>query len=343
MTILEWNINQASNYSGDNSIPDFVFEDIESQDKDIIVLVEYCDTCKNSAEFIHKLEGIGYNVVINDSNSKISQNDVLIGFKRSKLSLDASEKAVFRPTAQGNYPEMLAVKLTDKLNSFVVVGTRIRLCGNDKRAWEKRRAQLSEMPVSVSERYGEKNVIIAGDFNNNRVDLENCNDKEFVDVWSINVIDEIIRDYGLSRKTPTSGASIYQLNSPFKGDHILASPAFQVETISYSREFTEHNSGVYLHGEEFSVYNRNLEKTTWSIQCGSGVPDHAMLLAELSLPDPLLISNYFQDGGETHTREELILRLFCDAGLERSEAERLIDYCVEMGFIYDAGNDCYVK
>lgn len=359
LSYLEWNINQASNRSGENTIPNFVFKEIERQNKELVVLVEYCDTCKNSAEFKKNLQSIGYEVKVNIENSKLRnqpQNDVLIAFKKDIFLL---EEDVLEPPAKGDYPEMLALKLKDKTSdkSVIVVGVRIRLCGDDKSALVKRSAQLRQMLDSVYVRYGkDAYVMILGDFNNNRTDLESkyCIGQDWVNLWSVKVIDKTISEYGLVRVTPKEDSSIRQKKGivPFKSDHLLVSDNSNVEPKEnfYNREFTGYNSEVYLHGEDFQVYNSNINKTTWTIPVGSGIPDHAMLIGtvklgtvELYQKEALVLSEYFHDGGETYTREELILRLLVDTGLERHEAEELIDYAVTNNWILDVGNDCYTR
>lgn len=57
----------------------------------------------------------------------------------------------------------------------------------------------------------------------------------------------------------------------------------------------------------------------------------------------LTIGGYFNNGGETYTLEELLVKLESDLGCNQDDAKILIEKCVERGFITDCGNDIYVK
>ncbi|MBD5478332.1 MAG: endonuclease/exonuclease/phosphatase family protein [Lachnospiraceae bacterium] len=286
-SILEWNINQATNYSGNNIIPDFVFEEIIARNADIVTLVEFSYSCKNAQDFIKRMEETGYQVKYTDNKKETKQNDVLIAWKDDKFRLENSSKDLFGPYPKENIPEMLAIKLVANEGNIpmVIIGVRIKLflfLGKEE-AWKKREEQLIKMLESIKDFFIEKNTVIVGDFNNNRVNLDKCNDEPFVKLWSIEVIDKIIKDYGLTRYTPDNMASIKQQNSIFKNDHLIISNTIKVLSKKYSREFTNKNSDIYLHGQDFEVYNSRLDKTTWSIPYGSGIPDHAILQCRFEL------------------------------------------------------------
>lgn len=89
------------------------------------------------------------------------------------------------------------------------------------------------------------------------------------------------------RKTPDSsnGSSIYQKNNYilFQEDHFLVSKGIEVNDVHYCRNFAKCNSDIYLHGEDFQVYNSQIRTVTWTIPFGSGVPDHAMLIADFEM------------------------------------------------------------
>jgi len=281
INIFEWNINQATNYTGDNNIPQIVTKEIEKQGRDIIVFTEISASCKNMKDFFHEISNLGYDYRITD-NKQVKQNDVLVAWKREKYTVvdsGLSHKAI------GDTPEVLMVEFIDNESneSFLVVGTRIKLCGNGENAWDLRRAQMNYLLTKVNEHYPKlKNVIIAGDFNNNRTDLENCAGKSFVDKWSIKVIDDIANKHGFKRCTPYSHGSIKGENSFFKEDHFLVK-GFKESSVEYSRTFTCDNKDIYLHGNDFEIYNFRVKRVIWSIPYGSGIPDHAILTGNFIL------------------------------------------------------------
>ncbi|WP_332856759.1 hypothetical protein [Clostridium paraputrificum] len=283
-SILEWNINQATNYSGNNDIPDFVFEEIRDKNADFVTLVEFAHSCKNTDDFLTKIKEIGYQVEYTDNKKNAKQNDVLIAWKGDKFHLE-DPKDIYSPYPKGNIPEMLAIRLVANESNIpvVIVGARIKLCGNGEVAWNKRREQLSEMLKNINNFHLEKNTIIVGDFNNNRIDLDKCNGKTFINLWSVKVIDKMIKDYGFIRCTPDNMASIKQRNSIFRDDHLIINNKIKVISKKYCREFANKNNNIYIHGQDFEVYNEYLHRTTWSIQYGSGIPDHAILQCEFEL------------------------------------------------------------
>lgn len=57
----------------------------------------------------------------------------------------------------------------------------------------------------------------------------------------------------------------------------------------------------------------------------------------------LTIGGYFDNGGETYTLEELLVKLESDLGCNQDDAKILIEKCVDRGFITDCGNGRYVR
>ncbi len=51
----------------------------------------------------------------------------------------------------------------------------------------------------------------------------------------------------------------------------------------YDRGFTKDNPDIYLFEGNFQVYNNDINKVTWSIPFGSGIPDHAMIMGKFVL------------------------------------------------------------
>lgn len=73
LTIMGWNINQRSNHSGKDKIPDFILKAIEEQKADIIVLTEFFKA-KGYEEFISKLENFGYRASLDPREPEKNKN-----------------------------------------------------------------------------------------------------------------------------------------------------------------------------------------------------------------------------------------------------------------------------
>lgn len=53
---------------------------------------------------------------------------------------------------------------------------------------------------------------------------------------------------------------------------------------------------------------------------------------------------YFSDGGKAYTHEELSNKLMNDVGVSaQKDIDIIIEDCLDKGFIYDCGNNCYVR
>ena len=82
--ILEWNINQATDIYGKNSIPDFVKNELINKGADIVILTEFY-FCKNAEIFIKEaFDDYGYDYF---THNKEKENEVLIAWKKSYLNL----------------------------------------------------------------------------------------------------------------------------------------------------------------------------------------------------------------------------------------------------------------
>lgn len=57
----------------------------------------------------------------------------------------------------------------------------------------------------------------------------------------------------------------------------------------------------------------------------------------------LTVGDYFNEGGETYTKDELLISIENDLGLDKPDGEILINKCVERGFIYDCGGEIYTR
>ncbi len=274
-TFMEWNINQATNMSGENLISVIVPETVTKVDPvpDLICLVEYSRSCKNSDDFIALLDQNGYGVCMTDNGD--GMNDVLLAWRRSLFT--ASD------AAESEDLEMLSVKLTDRTGySFMFAGCRMRLgdYNCNEGTWKKRRMQFARILNSLNDRSTDLPLLLLGDFNNNRTNLNFLSkDKKknaFINLWSVKVVDRMAEEYGLKRYTPSQPSSIKAVESIFQEDHLICK-GFSVRDINYDRSFTKSYPDIYINGEDFEVYDRIRRESLWSIPFGSGIPDHAIL------------------------------------------------------------------
>ncbi|MCW6107828.1 endonuclease/exonuclease/phosphatase family protein [Clostridium sporogenes] len=267
LKIIEWNINQRTNYNGTNNIPQLVFEELKEQVVDIIILTEFFKG-SNWIKFINNLDK--YNIFVTD-NSKYKQNDVLIAIKK-----DIRIKSVhdIESTTGNNNPNFLRVDIEHKDKILSVIGVRIRVenYGNNQvemqAEMEKRKAQNNIILNYI--RPIKNPVIVIGDFNNNRRNTP-------IATWNINVIEKSFQRYNYTMHTPY-GASIYEEYSPFAEDHILAKN-INVQNSTYSRDFVNRDNSVYRWDKNFSLYNSKTKKKELILP---PYPDHAILSAKLN-------------------------------------------------------------
>ena len=206
----------------------------------------------------------------------------MIAWKNNIFSIDRDH--IEKPLACDNMPEALIVPLRWNKRKFIVVGIRIKLFNYD---YDMRKKQFEKIMDLIKAKYiDRKYLIIGGDFNNNKSDYNSC---WWKDKWSLGVIDSIAKENQCIRVTPDAidGSSIYKRNNYilFQEDHFIVSEGFEIKDIHYCRNFTKCNSDIYLHGEDFQVYNSQLRTVTWTIPFGSGIPDHAMLIADFDFLD----------------------------------------------------------
>lgn len=284
MRIIEWNINQATNVFNKNNIPSFVINEIINKKPDVFILTEFAKT-QNCRDIYEQIGKEGFEFAVTD-NKDCKQNDVLIAWKSNVFNIEDTS-AVEKPKAEDKMPEVLVVPLTLKSNNekFIIVGLRIKLFNSN---YEKRKEQLETVIALIKKKFSDcKYCIIGGDFNNLRSDYEKFD--KWKDKWSLGVINKIAEENHYVRKTPKSeeGSSIYKKNNKplFQEDHYLVSEGINMknENVHYCRHFTENNPTIYLHGEDFQVYDPQLKTVTWTIPFGSGIPDHAMLIADFEL------------------------------------------------------------
>lgn len=266
--ICVWNINSATNKN--IFTPKFVGEEIEYQDSDFFILTEFCKT-QNYKSFIQTyLVNKGYDYVL--SNNPANHNDILVAWKRDRYTV--LEK-VNNIETDHITPNFVYVKLKDTNGfEFVLAGVRI----TTEKHYENRKKQLRFVLDSLK-LYDR--VIIGGDFNCLR---RKTTRKE----WNISILSQISKQSGFKLVTP-KGQSIFEENAiseeyEFAEDHFVVKNML-IENEVYDRDFTDRYKDVYTHGKNFSVYDFASRRKMWSINFGSGIPDHAILSGSVFLND----------------------------------------------------------
>ena len=272
--ILEWNINQATDIYGKNSIPDFVKNELINKGADIVILTEFY-FCKNAEIFIKEaFDDYGYDYRFTH-NKKEKENEVLIAWKKELFEFESEE--VTLTTKYNNKPNFLMVHLkTSDGIKIVVAGLRITM-----KSYKERKEQ---MIFALEQLKKHENVIMGGDFNNLRRETT-------VKEWNLKVIEDLCHVYKFNTAHTPEGQSIYQeqgvsLAYEFAEDHFITKGnSIKMKEYHYDRGFTKDNPDIYLFEGNFQVYNNNINKVTWSIPFGSGIPDHAIILGKFVLDE----------------------------------------------------------
>ena len=257
--ICVWNINSATNKN--IFTPEFVGEEIKYQDSDFFILTEFCKT-RNYKSFIQTyLVNKGYDYVL--SNNTANHNDILVAWKKDRYTM--LEK-VNNIETNHTTPNFAYVKLKDTNGfEFVLSGVRITI-----ESYENREKQL-RFVLDTLKSYDR--VIIGGDFNCLRRGTTKRK-------WNISILSQISKQAGFKLVTP-KGQSIFEENAiseeyEFAEDHFVVKNML-IENEVYDRDFTDRYKDVYTHGKNFSVYDFASRRKMWSINFGSGIPDHAIL------------------------------------------------------------------
>lgn len=286
--IIEWNINQATDKYNKNAIPSFIGEYINLHHPEILVLTEFCFTNNASTFLSEYLDFHNYSYFPNGEteNKKSHQNEVLIAWRNDLFEVVEGTQYSEIVTYNNNRPNYVRICLRDKIHNFkfYIVGLRITVddiekCGTE--ISEKRRRQQFEHVLQDIDKFtvSEENypMIMVGDFNCFRRGYKGVN-------WSLDAIKKLTNDHRFECRVP-EGSSIYQKKSYDKEyefpEDLIIYKNISVKSYSYDRRFTYLNPEVYLHGEDFSVYCATTKTTTWSIRFGSGIPDHAVMVAEV--------------------------------------------------------------
>ena len=265
--ISTWNINSATNKN--ILTPNFVGEEIKNQDSDFFVLTEFCRT-KNYLEFCEAyFLNNGYEVMISDNVP--NHNDILIAWKKDKYECVNVVGNIKTTATTPNFAYVILRDLDGR--EFALAGVRITIENyyNRKMQFKYVLKELRSFP----------RVVIAGDFNCLRRGTSE-------EIWNIGVLYRLCKENHYELKTP-KGSSIYTEKSAsekyeFAEDHFIVK-GIDLKNEIYDRNFTEKHPEIYLYDKDFAVYDRNLRRNIWSVTCGSGIPDHAILTGFISFEE----------------------------------------------------------
>lgn len=315
MKLLAWNINQRS--SG-QEIPGFVSKEIlkpiEPNDTqsypDIVVLTEFLSAANEENKKyiqmfvdgtlsdkyvpsynIERKECEGSNGVLIAVKKEFKENDDVERISETKI-ISKIEKM---NTVRTEQPNFLQVDMVVNGKLLSVIGTRIRVTG-----YNKRREQVLALIDHIN-KTGNKNIIIAGDFNNGKIYGDDSKlfysgkggvresyhytsrgeINDLYDTYNYHIMKEDFAAIGMTVRTPEGeqfswGFNLNRNEKPdngsFKEDHIITSKNITVikESLKYSHKFIE-------------TYKKNVE---WKLKNGSyyitnPYPDHAILTADV--------------------------------------------------------------
>ena len=263
--ICVWNINLATNTN--IWIPEFVGKEIERQESDFVILTEFCKTIKHENFIQRFFIDNGYDYVL--SNNSMKHNNIFVAWKRDKYTVVNSETNI---KTNQTTPNIVFVVLKDSKGiEFVLAGVRITTESYENRAiqWDSALEVLKSFP----------RVIVGGDFNCLRRGTSESR-------WNIFELAQKSQNRGFNLVTP-KGQSIYaeiaqRRENEFAEDHFVAK-GIEITDEKYDRSFMDRNTDVYLHGKNFTIYDKELKRNIWSIDVGSGIPDHAMLLGTINM------------------------------------------------------------
>lgn len=253
LRVMEWNIHQQNLQGGgkdDHPLPEWIIDEFD--DRDIVVLTEFCHRNSKSTNFIRKICDNGYNCAFSENTTG---NDVLIAVKNNYQIIN--ESIQFKSCGgKDHLPENLRVDIKVGNGILSIVGARIKAFGSDEvdEQQTERKRNMEELMQWIKDI--QNPVIVMGDFNNYARETKECK------IWNLGVLDKCLLP-GFERKTP-DGSSIKDEQSDISEDHFLVKGVSLEEAPQYCRDFCKHNKEVYQKG-------KNLSGIT------PGYPDHAIL------------------------------------------------------------------
>ena len=305
MKLLVWNINQRS--SGID-IPEFVSKEIlklnEPEDPqsypDIVVLTEFLSAANANSEKIKKFKDSlseKYYTFCNEKRDKEREkaNGIFIAVKKGFAEINGAPNEDLKTYyKEEDQPNFLQLDIVVDGKPISVIGTRIQVCEDMTRsAYIERRQQLVSLVEHIV-KLGNKNIIVAGDFNNAKIRgdeaadyltvRDNYRGKVTFDTYNYHIMKGIFATAGLTVFTPPGEQYSYGFkldrdgkldNGRFKEDHIVTKN-LKVENSKYCHSFIEN----YKIDKEWERrWNRRKKKYEYVIV--EAYPDHAILTADV--------------------------------------------------------------
>lgn len=272
MKIIEWNINHRG--TGEKEMPTWIKEVVQDKKADIIVLTE----TSWEKEYRNLVDRQKYYVFCSN-NTANGQNEVTISLKKDCFKIEYF-KSFFSEV--GKYPDHLEIHCLHKQTNkkLTIVGLRMHSMKDmDKKTIEEMNPQKSQEFVAALESVKhEKNVIIAGDFNNYRRGYDNK-------IWCLNAVQELAKSYGFNMYTPNGGSINEDRDGDysFPEDHLFIKGQ-QIKILKlydYDRSFVKNAPDVYKWGQDFRKYRgKDSNGNPMSDAIDPPFPDHAIIEAD---------------------------------------------------------------
>ena len=298
MKLLVWNINQRS--SGEE-IPPFVSEMIKNTNADIVVITEFLSAANANSEKIKKFKDSlskKYYTFCNEKRDKEREkaNGIFIAVKKGFAEINGAPNEDLKTDyKEEDQPNFLQLDIVVEGKPISIIGTRIQIGGGVTRsAYIESRQQLISL-VEHLVKLGNKNIIVAGDFNNAQIHgdeaadyltvRDNYRGKVTFDTYNYHIMKGIFAKAGLTVFTPlgeqySCGFNLYEgkpSNGYLKEDHIITTKNLKVENSKYCHSFIEN----YKIDKEWELRWNRRKKKYEEYVIVEAYPDHAILTADV--------------------------------------------------------------
>jgi exonuclease III len=248
MKIIEWNINQRSNWNARGFIPVCVSEEINELKPDAVIITEFSKTLNWLDDFAYKL--FEYNV-FTSTNPK--GNEVLIAIKKEINIITIKELPIQQLSAN-----FLQIDVEYQGVLLTIIGIRIRI--------DDTNTQLNQLSTYLGNVDAE-NVIVLGDFNVWHTWASNNNN------WSLPQ-NYIIKGPKV-KMNYNDWSSLTKWSYVFKDDtkgpiDFVITKGVTIDKVDYLWDFLSNKE--YKGCRDADKYKGD----------DSGNPDHAILIAELT-------------------------------------------------------------
>ena len=100
---------------------------------------------------------------------------------------------------------------------------------------------------------------------------------------------------------------------------------------------------VFVHDKSDAIVEADYAKENNAKFWRNGSPFGVKKKPNVNRKDIQLIGEYFQNGGERYSREELLRKFENDLGYDNTRAKKLITECQVYGFLTCVENDVYTR